>query len=99
MEPGKSDRGHIIQAFLKISLALAGKTDDNVGAQVQAGDGGPGGLYQAVEAAPAGAPGHLAQDAVAAALQGQMQMGQQPGIFPQREKIRRQIPRLQRRQA
>ncbi len=69
MEAAEGQRLHIGQRLGELLLRLAGEAGDEVGAEVQIGDGGAGLIGQGAEGGAGRAPGHAAQHAVAARLQ------------------------------
>ncbi len=80
----------------ELLLALARKADDDVRGDGDSGHRSAGGLDQARKLPAARAAGHAVQGRVAAALQGQVEVGEKTPVGEELEEARLQVPGLER---
>lgn len=80
MDLAEAGGGDEVQGLAPLGVGLAGEAGDDVGGEVDVGDAGAGLAGEVGELLGPAAARHAPQDAVGAALQGQVQVGHEAGI-------------------
>ncbi len=99
MPTGETHALHKFQAFVKLSVTLAGDADDHIRGNRHVRDGRPRGCQQGGKRVRRRLARHAAQSGRTAGLQRQVQVAAQARVLPQVEEPGLQVPGLQRGQA